>query len=83
MVTQAAQALLQGYPEDIQKSAEAALLLQVAATIDNDKTSATALAALAKVLVEVIDRLRALAPSEEQEDELEANRKRLDRRTAA
>jgi len=83
MVKPALEAELKKLPEDIQKGPEAALAVSIAETIDNDKTSATAKANLAKVLVEVLDRLRSLAPSEEEEDALSAIVKRLDRRTAA
>lgn len=72
MVKPQIEAELKGMPEAVQNSAEAALAKSIAETIDNDKTSATAKANLAKVLVEVIDRLRSLAQSGEEEDELDA-----------
>ncbi|HSE45107.1 MAG TPA: hypothetical protein VLA89_07235 [Gemmatimonadales bacterium] len=77
MVKKALEAELKKLPEDIQNGAEAKLALSLAQTIDHDATSATAKANLAKVLVEVIDRLRSLAPSEEEEDELARIRKRI------
>jgi hypothetical protein len=82
MVKPQIEAELKKLSEDIQNSAEAALAKSIAETIDNDKTSATAKANLAKVLVEVIDRLRALAAEgEEQEGKLDELRSR--RRPAA
>ena len=77
MVKEALEAELKKLPEDIQNGPEAKLALSLAQTIDHDATSATAKANLAKVLVEVIDRLRSLAPSEEEEDELARIRKRI------
>ena len=70
MVKEALEGYLKGLPEDIQNSVEAKLALSIASQIDHDTTSATAQGQLAKVLVELLDRLRSLAPSEEEEDEL-------------
>ena len=83
MVKEALEAELQKLPEDISGGTEAKLALSLATTIDHDATSATAKANLAKVLVEVLDRLRSLAPSEEVEDELAKLRNRIAGGTAA
>ena len=77
MVKEALEAEISKLPAEIQNGAEAKLALSIAETIDHDTTSATAKANLAKVLVEVIDRLRSLAPREEEEDELAKLRKRI------
>lgn len=83
MVNTALEAFIGTLPQHTQDSAEAALAKSLAQTIDHGDTSATAKANLAKVLVELLDRLRELAPSEDQEDKLDDIRKRLAGRTAA
>ncbi len=82
MVRPAVDAYVQSLPEDVQKSAYAALAQSLANSIDNCGAE-TAIAPLTKTLMELLDKLRELAPREEQEDELNAIRKRLTGRTAA
>ena len=82
MVTPALEAELARLPKEVQASALAAAAQSVAQVIDDGDTSATAKASLYKVYLDILDRLRVLVP-EQQEDELDAIRKRLDRRTAS
>ncbi len=76
MVKPAVDAYVASLPEEIQKSAYAALAQSLANSIDNCGAE-TAIAPLTKTLMELLEKLRELAPSEEQEDELSAIRKRL------
>lgn len=70
-------------PQEVQDSTWAALCRSLASKIDDGNTPVTALPGLSKAYQEAYAQLRALAPSEQEEDELDAIRKRLDRRTAA
>lgn len=83
MVTPALEAELKKLPEDAQNSALAATALSLAKVIDGGETSAGAKAALYKVYIELLDRLRALAPDEQQEDKLDELRKRRSSRRSA
>ena len=76
MVRPAVDAYVASLPEEVRKSAWAALAESVADSIDNCGAE-TAIAPLTKTLMELLDQLRELAPSEEQEDELAKLRKRV------
>ncbi len=64
-------------------SPEAATALALAREMDDPGVSATAKAACAKALGDMFDRLRALAPAEEQVDKLDELSRKRGRRSAA
>ena len=83
-VREAVEAELQDLPEDLRKSPFAAIALTLSDCLDDAKASATSKSLVTKSLLDTLDRLRALAPSEEQEDKISDLRSRIAaRRTAA
>ena len=82
MVGPAVRAEIDQLPEEVQQSAEAAASLSIALILDDGDVAASAKAALYKMLLETLDRLRALAP-EQQEDSIDQLRARRDSRRSA
>lgn len=82
-VTEALDAELQRLPADAQRSPLAAVAHRLAEVLDDPFQPASAKASCAKTLTDTLDRLRALAPSEKQEDKVDELRTRRARRRAA
>ena len=84
MVKEAVEGELQKLPEEIQKMPEAQAAILIAQAMDiSSALTPQHVAQLNKALLENLDRLRSLAPGEEEEDQLAQLRARIADRSAA
>ena len=83
MVGEAIRAEIDKMPPELQKSGMAAIALSIAGSLDAGDASQAASAALYKILLETLDRLRVLADGEKQEGRLDDLKSRRDNRRAA
>lgn len=67
-------------PDELAQSALAAAAMTLGASLDDPRNSATSKSMCAKALLDILDRLRDLAPGDEEADELdELNARRAER----
>ena len=84
MVKEAVEGELQKLPEEIQKMPEAQAAILIAQAMDiSSALTPQHVAQLNKALLENLDRLRSLAPGEEEEDQRAQLRARIADRSAA
>ena len=84
MVKEAVEGELKKLPEEIQKMPEAQAAILIAQAMDiSSALTPQHVAQLNKALLENLDRLRSLAPGEEEEDQLAQLRARIADRSAA